>query len=68
MTPNLATTQPYHWAKQCAELGLDEPGYTNVREPYGYDFDMDLGLSPMFLEGFWSRLYGQDPALKAQEN
>jgi hypothetical protein len=60
--------QSRHHTALPLDQAIDEPGYTNVPEPYGYDIDPELSESPMFLEGFWNRLYGSNPALKAQEN
>lgn len=62
---------PYHWARHAARLQALEPGTTYITQPTA-SFDVlhadDMRNNPLFLEGFWSRLYGQDPNLKAQEN
>lgn len=57
---------PYHWARHATRIGYDEPGCYYPRAVY--DFDVESQHHPLFLEGFWARLYGPDPNLKAQEN
>lgn len=62
---------PYHWARHATRIGYDEPGCTYITNPtVSYDVlhADDMRDNPLFLEGFWSRLYGPDPNLKAQEN
>jgi hypothetical protein len=63
--PHPCQHPPYAWNKPTYELGLTEPGHDEPRK--SYVFDLELQHYPMFLEGLWSRMYGQT-SLYAREN